>query len=191
MVCVVISRLSNFSPGYLYGIVVSIAWVEELSDRHNAHLTTISVLTTLAVAITAWLLWIPANHLALEPGSNALEVLIDDTLGSIFIGGLVGTVVSLLPLSGLPGGTIVGWRRDAWAAVCFLALFLLIEVELFPASGPTHPGGAPVFTAVVLFILFGGLSFGMREFFERRHREAAEAGTAATTTPEVVTPPAE
>jgi hypothetical protein len=188
-VCVVISRVTDFSPGYLYGIVVSIAWVESLSDRHNAHLTTISALSTLGVAIAAWLLWIPANHLALEPGSNGLEVLVDDTLASIFIAGLVGTVVNLLPLRGLPGGTILGWRRDAWAAVCFVAVFLLIEVELLPASGPTHAGGAPWVTAIVLFILFGGLSFGMREFFARRHREQADLGAVTMASPSPTSPP--
>jgi hypothetical protein len=188
-VCVVVSRVSDFAPGYLYGIVVSIAWVESLDDRHNAHLTTISALSTLGVAVAAWLLWIPANHLALEPGSNALEILIDDALASIFIAGLVGTVVNLLPLTGLPGGTILGWRRDAWAAVCFLAIFLLIEVELLPASGPTHPGGAPIVTALVLFVLFGGLSFGMREFFARRHRAAVPVdGVAVTTSTELTGP---
>jgi hypothetical protein len=176
-VCVVISRLTDFSPGYLYGVVVSVAWVESLSDEHNAHLTTISALSTLGVSLAAWLAWIPTNHLAMEAGSNAFVVLLDDALASIFIAGLVGTVINLLPLKGLPGGTIVGWRRDAWAAVGFLSIFLLIEVELAPASGPTHPGGAPIVTAIVLFVLFGALSFGTREFFERRHR------TAATGTP--------
>ncbi len=172
-VCVVVSRVSDFAPGYLYGVVVGIAFVESISDRHNAHLTALSALSTLAVAICAWLEWIPVNHLALEPGSSPILVVLDDTLGSIFIAGLVGTVINMLPLRGLPGGTLVGWRRDAWAGVCFLALFLLIQVELFPASGPTHSGGAPVVTAAVLFVAFGALSFGFRGYFQRRERAAA------------------
>lgn len=175
--CVLVSRLTDFSPGYLYGVVVGIAFVETISDRHNAHLTALSALSTLAVAVAAWLVWIPVNHLALEPGSSPILDVLDDTLGSIFVAGLVGTVVNMLPLRGLPGGTLAGWRRDAWAGVCFLALFLLIEVELAPASGPSHPGGAPIATAIVLFVLFGALSLGFRTYFERRGRAAAPAET--------------
>lgn len=187
--CVLVSRLSNFAPGYLYGIVVAVAFVETMSDRHTAHLTALSALSTLTVAVAAWLIWIPVNHLAKGAGSNGIEVVLDDMLASIFVGGLVGTVVNLLPLRGLPGGTLVGWRRDAWAAVCFVALFLLVDVELAPDSGPSHPGGAPVVTAVVLFLVFGGLSFGFREYFRRREQTAAvpaavDPGIAAGAAPE-------
>jgi hypothetical protein len=175
--CVIVSRVSHFQPGYLYGIVVSFAFVGSLKDRHSAHLITISTLTTLSVALLAWFAWIPVNHLALESGSNFLVVILDDILGSIFVGGLVGTVVGLLPLDGLPGGHLNKWRRSVWAAVFFLAVFLLIEVELRPASGPSHPGGAPIVTAVVLFVLFGGLSFGMRRYFA--NRTARKGGSSA------------
>jgi hypothetical protein len=160
-----VSRITHFEPGYLYGIVVSIAFVASMKDRHSAHLIVISTLSTLSVALIAWMFWIPINHLALEGGGNFIETILDDVLGSIFIGGLIGSVIGLLPLTGLPGGNLVKWRRDVWAGVFFVALFLLISVELRPSSGPTHPGGAPIFTAIVLFLAFGGLSFGARSYF--------------------------
>lgn len=163
-----VSRITHFEPGYLYGVVVSISFVASMKDRHNAHLIVISTLSTLAVALIAWSFWIPINHLALEGGGNFIETILDDVLGSIFIGGLIGSVIGLLPLEGLPGGSLVKWRRDVWVGVFFIAVFLLISVELRPASGPTHPGGAPIFTAIVLFLAFGGLSFGARAYFNQR-----------------------
>jgi hypothetical protein len=168
VLCVLVSRLSHFEPGYLYGVVVSLAFLETLPDRHNAHLTAISTVSTLAIALLAWFIWLPVNHLALRHAGNVLVATTDDALGSIFIGGLVGTVIGLLPLEFMPGGTIAKWRRDVWAVVFFVALFLLVEVELRPAAGPTHPGGAPAVTAIVLFVVFGGLSFGTRQFFAHR-----------------------
>jgi len=166
--CVVVSRLTNFEPGYLYGVVVSIAFVETLEERHNAHLTAISSLSTLGVALVAWFLWIPVNHFALEHGGNILLAIVDDVLASIFIGGLVGTVIGLLPLEFMPGGTLAKWRKDVWAIVFFIAVFLLVEVELRPAAGPTHPGGAPIVTALVLFAIFGGGTFWLRHYFAKR-----------------------
>ncbi|MGA7833756.1 MAG: FGLLP motif-containing membrane protein [Acidimicrobiales bacterium] len=173
-VCVVVSRLTNFEPGYLYGVVIGFAFVGSLKDRHTAHLVAISTLSTLLVALLAWLAWVPVSHLALDSG-NAVVAMVDDMLGSIFIGGLVGSVVGMLPLEGLPGGHLAKWRRDVWAIVFFLATFLLVEVELNPATGPTHPGGAPVVTAILLFVIFGALSLGTRSYFIRRKaRQDAE-----------------
>jgi hypothetical protein len=167
-ICVLISRVTNFEPGYLYGIVVSIAFVESLEERHNAHLTVISTFSTLGVALLAWFAWVPMNHLALTHAGNIPIAVVDDVLGSIFVGGLVGTVVGLMPLQFMPGGALLRWRKDVWAIVFFVALFLLVEVELNPASGPTHHGGAPIVTAIVLFVGFGGSTWFTRRYFIKR-----------------------
>ncbi|MEO9180868.1 MAG: FGLLP motif-containing membrane protein, partial [Acidimicrobiales bacterium] len=172
-VCVVISRTTHFEPGYLYGIVISFAFAGSLKDRHNAHLVAISSLSTLVVGFAAWLLWIPINHRALQQGAKLLTIVADDALATIFVGALVGTVFLLVPLEGLPGGDLSKWRRDAWALVFFIALFLLVAVELRPASGPTHPGSAPVVTVVVLFVLFGGVSLGTRRYFKGNVKRSA------------------
>jgi hypothetical protein len=166
--CVFISRITHFEPGYLYGVVVGIAFVASMKDQHNYHLIVISTLSTLSVALVAWFIWIPVNHVALEGGGNFVLAILDDVLGSIFIGGIIGSVIGLLPLEGLSGGTLVKWRRDVWAGVFALAVFLLVSVELRPSSGPTHPGGAPVVTAIVLFVGFAGLSFYTRWYFAQR-----------------------
>jgi len=188
--CVLVSRLTNFEPGYLYGVVVSIAFAETLEERHNAHLTAISTLSMLGVGLLAWFLWIPVNHVAIEHGHNLFVAIVDDALASIFVGGLVGTVIGLLPLEFMPGGTLAKWRKDVWAAVFFIALFLLVEVELRPAAGPTHPGGAPIVTVVVLFAIFGGGTFFMRHFFVKRkvNKNDHAASDPSMATPEVGAP---
>ncbi len=188
--CVIISRASNFEPGYLYGVVVSIAFVESLEDRHNAHLTVIATFSTLIVALLAWFAWVPVNHLALNHSGNIPIAIIDDVLGSIFVGGLVGTVVGMLPLEFMPGGTLLRWRKDVWVIVFFIALFLLVEVELNPASGPTHHGGAPIVTVIVLFVGFGGSTWLMRRYFAKRVA-AKNVPPALATSPAAIGAPAE
>ena len=181
IICVAVSRLSHFEPGYLYGVVVGLSFAGSLKDNHNAHLTAISVGSTLVIALAAWFVWIPVNHLAQTHGTNALVVVLDDVLGSIFVGGLVGSVISLIPIDFLPGKIIAKWHRGAWAAIFFVATFLLIEVELRPDSGSTHPGHASLATVVALFVLFGGATFWMRWYFERRaHLKVAATDAVAT-----------
>ena len=97
-----------------------------------------------------------------------------DVLASLFIGGLVGSVIGLLPLRFLPGGTLVDWSRAAWAVMFGIAVFGLLEVELRPQSTAAHPGKAPIVTAIVLFVLFGGVSIGLRAYFSMRKRRLAD-----------------
>ncbi len=171
--CVAVSRLSNFEPGYLYGVVVGVSFAGPLKERQGAHLTAISVGSTMVVAVLAWFLWLPVNALAHRHGTNVAVVVGDDVLGSIFVGGLVGSVISLIPIDFLPGKVIASWHRGVWAAIFFVATFLLIEVELRPSAGPTHPGHAPIETVIALFVLFGGATFWLRWYFERRSRPAS------------------
>jgi hypothetical protein len=95
--------------------------------------------------------------------------LADDWLASIFVGGLVGVTIGLLPLRFLPGGTLFKWNRLAWAALFGIASFGVVAIMLRPSSGPARPGSAPLVTAIVLFVLFGGVSVAFREYFARRH----------------------
>ena len=167
-ICVLISRLSSFEPGYLYGVIASLAFQGTLAKNEQGHAVALSAIASLTVAVIAWLIWVPVGHAAAVPGAPFAVVLVADLLGSIFVGGLVGNVIGLLPLRFLSGGTLLAWSRAAWAATFGIAVFGLVEVELRPQSSSAHPGGAPVVTAVLLFVLFGGSSAGMRSFFSRR-----------------------
>jgi hypothetical protein len=130
-----------------------------------------------------------------------LSILVGVTVGSVFVGGLVGNVIGLMPLRFLPGGTLMEWNRGAWAATFGVAVFGLIEVELRPQSVSAHPGSAPVVTALVLFVFFGGITAGLRWYFSRREqsREGGEEKAAgppaaqgvAVATASVATPSSE
>jgi hypothetical protein len=180
-VCVLISRLSSFEPGYLYGVIAGLAFEGTLAKHEQGHSVALSAIASLAVAVVAWLIWIPVGRAAAGAGAPFAVVLLADLLGSIFVGGLVGQVIGLLPLGFLPGGTLLNWNRSAWAATFGIAVFGLIEVELRPQSTSAHPGGAPVVTAVVLFLFFGGITAGIRWYFSRREHgaEGGEEGSAA------------
>ena len=183
--------MTGFEPGYLYGVIASLAFQGTLAKNEQGHAVALSAAASLALAIIAWLIWVPVGHAAAVPGAPFAVVLAADLLGSIFVGGLVGNVIGLLPLRFLSGGTLMAWSRAAWAATFGIAVFGLIEVELRPQSSSAHPGGAPVVTAVLLFVLFGGSSAGMRWYFSRRERQKGEGEKAegAEERPAAVPPP--
>ena len=129
---------------------------------------------TMAVAVVAWFVWVPVNHSALHhPGVFPL-VILDDLLASLFVGGLVGSVINLIPVRFMPGHTLASWHRGAWMAVFGVAAFGMTEIVLFP-SRHNHAGHAPIVTIIVLFVLFGGGSLAFREYFSRRERKLEPA----------------
>ncbi len=193
--CVLVSRLSSFAPGYLYGVIAGLAFQGTLAKREQGHTVALGAIAGLLVAVAAWLIWIPVGQSARVPGAPFGIVLLADLLAAVFVGGLVGQVISLMPLAFLPGGTLLQWSRAAWAATFAVAVFGLIEVELRPQSTAAHPGGAPVVTAVLLFVLFGGGTAALRLYFsrrEKRRREEEGRGVPPEARPEAApaTPPA-
>lgn len=168
--CVLVSRLSGFQPGYLYGVICGVVFARELPKHEKGHVVALTTLATLAVALGAWFAWVPINQSATQAGASFGIVALDDFLAAVFVTGLVGSVISLLPLRFLPGWTLKEWRREAWGAIFGIAFLLLVQVMLRPHS--SRPSAAPLVTTIVLFVVFGALSVGFREYFARRRRAA-------------------
>ncbi|HEX6487843.1 MAG TPA: FGLLP motif-containing membrane protein [Candidatus Dormibacteraeota bacterium] len=162
--CVVISRLTGFAPGYFYGLVAGVAFGTTLAKHEAGHTAALASLTTMALAVVAWFAWAAVNPHAQANGAWPV-VLIDDFLGSVFVGGLVGNVVGLLPLRSLQGGTLIGWHRGVWGGIFAIAVFGMVQVLLHPEQGAVHPSGAPLVTAILLFIGFGGGSIAFNRYF--------------------------
>jgi len=167
--CVIVSRLLNFEPGYLYGVVCGVALGKQLREHEEAHIAALSTAATLVLAAASWAVWVPL-HAAVQPGGFFGHV-VDNALVALVMSGLVNTVIVLLPLRFLAGWTLIRWRRDAWAGMFALAVFALVAVL---ARTPASPGphSSPIVITVILFVLFGGGSVVFREYFSRKWRLA-------------------
>jgi hypothetical protein len=172
--CVVISRATGFEPGYLYGVVCGVTFGRELNRHEEGHVVALGSLAMLGVALLAWVAWAGLNPVASRPGSFFGAVLGDDFLASLFVSGLVGTVISLFPLRFMPGYKLRSWHKGAWAVTFGVALFLLVDALLRPGSAVSGSASTrshvPLVTALALLVLFGGASLAFREHFARKHR---------------------
>jgi hypothetical protein len=169
-VCVLISRLTSFEPGYLYGVICGVAFSAKPTAKQKGHIVALSSLSTLVVSVLAWLAWVPAHTAASSAGAAFAPVILADFLASVFVSGLVGTVISLLPLRFLPGWDLHRWHLGAWLGCFGLATFGVVEVLLIPHTAAR--GHAPLVTSLVLLVVFGGISIGLREWFAARRRHA-------------------
>ena len=168
--CVLVSRVTAFQPGYFYGLVCGVAFGTHLGKREDGHIAAYAAVTTIVLAVAAWFAWSLLNPLANGMGTSWPLILVDDFVASVFVGGLVGNVVGLLPLRALQGGKLIAWHRGVWAVIFAIAVFGLIQVLLHPEHRAVHPSQAPLVTAIVLFVGFGGGSLAFNRYFSWKGR---------------------
>lgn len=170
--CVLLSRLTGFQPGYLYGLIGGIAFAGKLTDREEAHVVALTSLITLAISVGAWLLWVPVSAAASQPGASVVLALLENFLAATFIGGLIGMVIGLTPLRFLPGRKLVAWRRGAWCALYGLAAFGVVQVLLRPQI-TAFRAAAPFWMTMGFFLGFAALSVVFWSYFSLRGRRLA------------------
>jgi Protein of unknown function (DUF642) len=174
-VLVLFSRLINFEPGYLYGLVCGVVFTRELPSIEKGHLAALGVLTTLVLSVLAWTLWVPINAAAAHPNPFVGVVLADDLLGALFVSGLVGSFFGMIPIKGLPGWTIKEWSVWAWVLGFAISVLGLFQILLRP--GIAGHGHRPLVVSVILFVAFGAGSIEFHEHFERKDRRTRLVGT--------------
>ena len=173
LVCVVVSRAAGMQPGYLYGVLGGVAFAGVLARHQEGHVVALTSVVTLAVSIAAWLLWVPVHSAASAAGASFLLALVEDFLAALFVSGLVGLVIGLVPLRWLPGHTLAAWHRGAWTATFGVAALAFLQIILRPESAPAHAATVPLVTTIVLFALFGAASVAFWACLRPRREGAA------------------
>lgn len=171
--CVFISRVSGFRPGYLYGIVAGVVLGRTLAKREQARLIAMTTLAVIGVSVLAWIAWAALNGTAEEANANDMVVLLDDALAAVFVAGLVGSVIGMLPLRFLPGHVLKSSSMRLWAAVFGVSLFGLVQVMLRPNATDEGPSHTPLVTTLMLFVLFAAGTVAFRWHFIRKQMRAA------------------
>jgi hypothetical protein len=170
---VLVSRIGNLQPGYLYGIVLGAIFVTEVSDKEEGRETFIGSVWTLAAAVVAWLglTWVRTVGFA----EDSFEVTLASTaFAAILVAGLEATAFGLMPLKFMPGYAIYKWNRLGWAVLFGLSVFAFIHILIGPTSGyVSELSPAAFFAALGVFAAFGALSIATWAYFRLRRSTAA------------------
>jgi hypothetical protein len=168
IVCVIASRVTDFQPGYLYGLVAGYVFSRELDARQEARAHVWTGVWMLLISLAAWLA-LPLTDAALG-GQPLLDVLVSAALATIFVAGLEGLLFELVPLRFLRGESVYKWRRSVWAVLFGTAAFFFAWIMLQPTVG--YLGStrrSPLLPAVILFVAFGLFSVAFWAYFRFRH----------------------
>lgn len=177
VVCVLISRLVKFQPGYLYGLVGGAAFVAALGRREEGRSEVAVIAAALALALVAWVVFGVVASQANDPHPAFGVLVADSLLAGLFIGGIEGLLFSLIPLRFLPGYRVKGWSWVVWIVLTAIVTFTFVNVLLRPASGYLGQSTqASVTLAGILFVAFGVSSVLFWLYF--RLRPSTEQGSS-------------
>lgn len=167
-VCVLVSRLVSFQPGYLYGVVAGFAFARELEREEKGRIHATTAAWLLGVAVVAFAVRIPVHH-ALATSDGAVETLlglVDTVLAAVFAAGVEGNVLGLLPVRFLAGEEVLAWSRRGWAVIFGLSMFAFLHALSAEAGAASTGTSAAV--AVALFGAFGTVSVAFWAYFRFR-----------------------
>lgn len=132
VVCVLLSRLADFQPGYVYGLIIGFIFARELSIAEQGRANAIAAGFTLVVVVASFFGLGVMRQGGVE---GALPTVIETALAVIAVAGLEQVMFSLVPMRFLPGAPIYAWNRLAWALLLGLSLFAFFHILINPASG--------------------------------------------------------
>lgn len=177
--CVGLSRLLNFQPGYLYGLIAGLEFQREPEDT-TGRLTSLAALTILIIGLVTWAARAPVAAAAARQGAGFWVVATDACLAAIFVAGLTTLVFSLVPLRFLEGTKVTRWSRAAWVGLFASGLFAFVHILLQPSSGYVgHTQSGQKWVVFGLFVAFGIFSIAFWAYFRFRPARTLEPTAAA------------
>jgi hypothetical protein len=176
--CVLISRLVGFLPGYLYGLLLGFTFAWPLEGRENARAWSAASWWLLALAFVAWLVLGAARTPGLEDSVPA--AIVQSVMAAIGVAGIEAIVFDLVPIRFLPGEHLFRFRRLHWAMLYAVGVFAFAWIILDPANGFLVPENrVSLFAAVGLFVAFGLASVLFWAWFRFRRPPAGAAESPA------------
>lgn len=176
---VIVSRIFNFEPGFIFGLMTGIAFSDKVSEREDGAGLALASLIVLVVAFAAWFIWIPVKANVDSTHNPAFIMIVLDTLlATVWVAGIQSVVFSLIPIRFMDGQLVALWNRLAWLGIYVFALFVFVHTVLHPRDNQV--GTQSTASVVYLSVLLGVLTLfavSMWAFFfvyNRRHEKQEE-----------------
>jgi len=179
IVFVVVSRIADLQPGYLYAIVLGAAFATDVSDRQEGRESFYGAVWTLAAAVLAWLglTWLRGLDV---PADGFGTILLSTAFAAVVVGGLEATAFGLMPMRFMPGFGVYRWNRVAWAVTWGLSIVAFVHLLIGPTSGYVSELSPEAFAAACgVFVVFGALSLGTWAYFRFRRAPTPSSPSGA------------
>jgi hypothetical protein len=164
-VFVLVSRLVQLQPGYLYGVVLGVIFLQSVSERDEGREAAAGAAGTLLLAVAAWwgLGWVRGLGF---PDGDLVVIGLETALAAVVVAGLEAVAFGLMPFQFMPGWVIYRWRRPVWALLFGLSVFAFIHILIGPNTGYLSELSIPALMAALgVFAFFGAFSILFWAYF--------------------------
>jgi|GEM_PF-2018250 len=125
---VVLSRVLDFSPGFLFGLMLGLSFPAGTTAALRAHSRVLRTGIILGIAVVAWVAYsfVSAGLTTTEP-SFALALL-RDSLAALSTAGLTGMLIAMLPFLFMDGHDLWNHSKRVWAGIyaAVVVVFFLV-----------------------------------------------------------------
>ena len=172
LLCLVVSRVVGLHPGLVLGTLAGVSAARSLSRVEDGQRVLIVQVAVLVLGAYSWVAYGPMAQHAERTHALHTEVLAAAT-GTVFVGVLGGSLLSLVPIGELEGAVLRRWSTPVWAAVTFVALFGFVGV-LLRDDGSDPLLQHPAYLAALLgaYLLAAGAFLAFWRWFESSPRAA-------------------
>ena len=165
---VVVSRVGNLQPGYLYGLVLGLIFARDVPAAEEGREAAYGAAWTLAVSVAAWLAlgWFRDQ----APTMGNFEFTLATTLlAAVIFNGMEAVAFGLMPFHFMPGWVVYRWNRPIWAVLFFLSGFAFFHILIGPNSGYlANLSGTALLAAFSVFLVFSVVTLGFWAYFRFR-----------------------
>lgn len=177
---VLVSRIWQLQPGYLYGVILGVVLIQAVSPQIEGREAAAGAAFTLVLAVSAWLLLTGVRGSGLPP-DDLVVIMVETALAAIVVAALEAVAFGLMPLRFMPGYIIYRWRRPIWAVLWGLSLFGFIHILVGPNTGYLSDlSPEALLAALGVFAFFGAVSILFWAYFRFVYRAPADETPAAT-----------
>lgn len=164
VLCVILSRVADFQPGYAFGLfaffTIGAAFVPRRRPYEGASVA-VGATVLLVTGVAAWVVWTPVDEVASRPDATPLVLVVDSVLATTFVLALQGVAFGLAPVEYVDGKKLWDRHKWAWAATWGSSVFLFVHVLFWKFVREWNGNVVVLIAAVAPFVLFGLISFGL------------------------------
>lgn len=173
--CVLISRLTDFHPGYLYGLIIATAAAQKLDTPAEGRLMAMGAISTIVVAVVAWFgLGIVSPLAAATPDPGPGLIIAQTVLSMIVAAGIELAAFGMLPFSFLTGASVKQWNWRVWLGLLVIGWFGFLIVILNPRNGYLSDTTRTPLVTIVGLLVFFSLGSVLFWWYFKRHPTVEE-----------------
>ena len=133
IVGVIVSRILDFSPGFLIGSIIGVSVIGEVSKRMETRVILLWSGVVWAIAMVSWVLAPLVPTPAVDDPSGFFFGLIGDSLTATSAAGLTALLVALLPIALFDGGVLFK-NSKLWWSVAFGVAVASFSIVVLPSA---------------------------------------------------------